>query len=195
MRLGNSSRANNRGPRRSVARSPELLFSWRISRLGHGSNSKIWDTKITSYLAPRLDSRKNQTSQIKISQRAWSFPFRRRRTVCTGREADDQSCHCSTQENPHVIDGLARHLATARPYLQPLALPRFPRTIKWPRLPSAEEKKETDEAKAGGPRDQFAVLWHVGSQINHHSPPSLGSPCGGRRGEEERERDRDLPHC
>lgn len=70
-------------------------------------------------------------------------------------------------------------LATVRPSLHPLALPRFPQRQRGLGSPQQREREKTDKAKAGGPRDQFARSLACGvADPNHHSPPSLGSPCG-----------------
>lgn len=126
VRLGSSSRANNRGPRKSGARSFYLAV-WRINRLAHGSASG--NPGHQNHLIPSSPDgleKEHQTSQDLPT--GLGIAFRPR----TGLSAPAVTLtnNCTAPEASHVTRRLGTHCISRQPVppsrsTTPHALPRF----------------------------------------------------------------------
>lgn len=127
VRLGSSSRANNRGPRKSGARSFYLAV-WRINRLAHGSASG--NPGHQNHLIPSSpDGLKRKTPDKSRS------PQRVRASIAFCPRTDlyapavTLTINCTAPEASHVTRRLGTHCISRQPVppsTTPHALPRFP---------------------------------------------------------------------
>ena len=172
MRLGSSSQANNRGPRNSGARSPEPLSAGGSTGQVKDQIRNLWDAKITSYLPSSLGRHQEKCHSSQDFPRVWEFPLLHTSCMHTGREADDQLCHqhhAASQALPGGWAGSTQDLATARPPSPPpLHCHVFP-TAKGPRVKKGAHVPLT-KPRPADLKNQFAVLWHVESQISQTAP-------------------------